>query len=72
MTGLLTAREVAQLVGVNPRDGAALGPGREAAGGPAPVAASGSGRTLNAWLVERATPGRGASTTPADAARRLP
>jgi excisionase family DNA binding protein len=72
-TRLLTAREVAELLGVSSETALRWHRRGEL---PAIRLPSGAIRfrqdALDAWIVERATPRRGVSTTPKDAARALP
>ncbi len=72
MTGLLTAREVADLLGVSTETIL-----RWTRRGDLPAIRLPSGALryrdadLDGWLTSRATPSRGVSTAPKDAARRL-
>lgn len=73
MTGLFTAREVAEMLGVSTETVL-----RWVRAGKLPAVRLPSGQirfepdALDAWITERATLGRGASPTPASAARALP
>jgi excisionase family DNA binding protein len=74
MTGrLLTAREVADLLGVSTETVL-----RWVRQGKLPAIKLPGGAVrfredeVDGWLMERATPGRGVSTAPAGAARRIP